>query len=33
MRAPKYGVDVGSVAKKQAKEEIQKGLIKLFQKN
>ena len=32
-RAPKYGVDVGSVAKKQAKEEIQKGLIKLFQKN
>ncbi|MGE5688060.1 MAG: AsmA family protein [Gemmatimonadota bacterium] len=32
-RAPKYGVDIGSVAKKQAKEEIQKGLIKLFQKN
>jgi uncharacterized protein involved in outer membrane biogenesis len=32
-RAPKYAVDVGSVAKKQAKEEIQKGLIKLFQKN
>ncbi|MGE5231665.1 MAG: AsmA family protein [Deltaproteobacteria bacterium] len=32
-RAPKYGVDVGSVVKKQAKEEIQKGLIKLFQKN
>ena len=32
-RAPKYGVNVGSVAKKQAKEEIQKGLIKLFQKN
>jgi len=32
-RAPKYSVDVGSVAKKQVQEQIQKGLIKLFQKN
>jgi hypothetical protein len=34
--APKYGVDVGSVAKQQVKEQVeqgvQKGLMKLFQK-
>ncbi len=31
--APKYAVDVGTMAKKQVKEEVQKGLLKLFQKN
>jgi len=31
--APKYGVPVGSVAKKAVKEELQKGLNKLLQKN
>jgi uncharacterized protein involved in outer membrane biogenesis len=31
--APKYSVDVGSVAKKQVKEEVRKGLLKLFEKN
>jgi uncharacterized protein YhdP len=31
--APKYGVDVTSVAKKQVKEELQKGLLKLLEKN
>jgi AsmA protein len=34
--APRYGVDVGSVAKQQVKEQlqqgVQKGLMKLFQK-
>lgn len=31
--APKYTVDVGSVAKKQVQEEVRKGLLKLFEKN
>ena len=32
-QAPKYGVPVGAVAKKEVKEQIQKGLNKLLQKN
>jgi len=32
-QAPKYGVPVGGVAKKEVKEQIQKGLNKLLQKN
>lgn len=31
--APKYSVEVGSVAKKQVQQEVKKGLLKLFEKN